>query len=112
MFYELYQALFSTISEDEAKRQVDICADPTTVAQCVPSAPPTKTVQKIDLEGDIKRLEEAMFNGYPLQEGFCIELSLKEILKICPRKRHRRDAYKSLQNKLSSMGVTLKISKK
>ncbi len=112
MFYELYQALFSTINEGEAKQQVDICADPTTVAQSVPSAPPSKTVQKIDLEEDIRRLEEAMFNGYPLQEGFCIELSLKEILKICPRKRHRRDAYRSLQNKLSSMGVTLKINKK
>lgn len=111
MFYELYQALFSTISEDEAKRQVDICANPP-VAQCDQSAPSPKTVQKIDLEEDIKRLEEAMFDGYPLQEGFCIEISLKEILKICPRKRHRRDAYKSLQNKLSSMGVTLKISKK
>lgn len=111
MFYELYQALFSTISEDEAKRQVDICANPH-VAQCDQSAPPTKTVQKIDLEGDIERLEETMFNGYPLQEGFCIELSLKEILKICPRKRHRRDAYKSLQKKLSSMGVTLNITKK
>lgn len=111
MFYELYQALFSTISEDEAKQQVDICANPLD-AQCVPSAPPTKTVQKIDLEGDIKRLEETLFNGYPLQEGFCIELSLKEILKICPRKRHRRDAYKSLQKKLSSMGVTLNITKK
>lgn len=111
MFYELYQALFSTISEDEAKRQVDICANPP-VAQCDQSVPSPKTVQKIDLEEDIKRLEEAMFDGYPLQEGFCIEISLKEILKICPRKRHRRDAYKSLQNKLSSMGVTLKISKK
>ena len=112
MFYELYQALFSTLSEDEAKRQVDICANPP-VAQCDQSAPSsTKTVQKIDLEGDIKRLEEAMFNGYPLQEGFCIELTLKEILKICPRKRHRRDAYKSLQKKLSSMGVTLNITKK
>ena len=111
MFYELYQSLFSTLSEDEAKRQVDICANPH-VAQCDQSAPPTKTVQKIDLEGDIKRLEDAMFSGYPLQEGFCIELSLKEILKICPRKRRRRDSYKSLQNKLSSMGVTLKITKK
>ena len=111
MFYELYQALFSTISEDEAKRQVDICANPP-VAQCDQSAPSPKTVQKIDLEEDIKRLEDALYNGYPLQEGFCIEISLKEILKICPRKRHRRDAYKSLQNKLSSMGVTLKISKK
>ena len=111
MFYELCQALFSTISEDEAKRQVDICANPP-VAQCDQSAPSPKTVQKIDLEEDIKRLEDALYNGYPLQEGFCIEISLKEILKICPRKRHRRDAYKSLQNKLSSMGVTLKISKK
>ena len=111
MFYELCQALFSTISEDEAKRQVDICANPP-VAQCDQSAPSPKTVQKIDLEEDIKRLEDALYNGYPLQEGFCIEISLKEILKICPRKRHRRDAYKSLQKKLSSMGVTLIISKK
>ncbi len=111
MFYELYQALFSTLSEDEAKQQVDICANPP-VAQCDQSASPITAIQKIDLEWDIKRLEETMFNGYPLQEGFCIELSLKEILKICPRKRHRRDAYKSLQKKLSSMGVTLIISKK
>lgn len=111
MFYELYQALFSTLSEDEAKQQVDICANPLD-AQCDQSASPITAIQKIDLEGDIKRLEETLFNGYPLQEGFCIELSLKEILKICPRKRHRRDAYKSLQKKLSSMGVTLNITKK
>ena len=112
MFYELYQALFSTISENEAKQRVNSSAYSPVTKKCVNSAHPIKTVQKIDLEGDIKRLEETMFNGYPLQKGFCIELSLKESLKICPRKRHRRDAYKSLQKKLSSMGVTLNITKK
>ena len=47
----------------------------------------TRTRTKLDIDGDIKRLEE--------------------VLQVCPRERRRKDAYKSLINALSKMGVEL-----
>ena len=110
MFYELYQALFSTINEDEAKQRVDNSANPP-IAKSVNSASPAKKNSKIDLAEDIRKLE-AIYGGHPLQEGFCIELSLQDLLKIIPRSRRRSDSYLSLQKALSGMGVTLKIISK
>ena len=55
---------------------------------------------------EIKRLE-AKYG--PFAEGMCITVELKKLLMICPRKRHRKDAYRGLQNVLNKMGVTLNI---
>lgn len=42
--------------------------------------------------------------------GFCIEVTLKELLEICPRERHRKDAYHGLASYLSKeLGITLII---
>lgn len=45
-----------------------------------------------------------------LSSGLCIEVSLQELLTICPRERKRTDAYSGLQKFLSEeMGVNLNI---
>lgn len=46
-------------------------------------------------EPDIKALCE--YSGMKtVKEGMTISITLQEILKICPRKRHRKDSYNSL----------------
>ncbi len=55
---------------------------------------------------DIKRLE-AEYG--PFTNGMSITVQLKDLLIICPRKRRRKDAYRSLQKTLNKMGVTLNI---
>ena len=42
----------------------------------------------------IRDLEALRDNGYALTSGSNIEISLQDILKICPRDRRRVDAYK------------------
>ena len=59
---------------------------------------------------DIKRLEEAFSNGQPLESGMEINISLQELLRIVPRNRPRKDAYRHLQRVLKDdMGVILTI---
>lgn len=111
MFFSLLQALFSTISEDEAKWRQDLCAEPV-VSESVISASPIRKGTTTDLVGDIKRLEMALYGGHPMEEGFCIDISLQDLLKICPRSRHRSDAFRTLIKALAERGVTLKIIKK
>ena len=108
MFYSLFQALFSSIRDDEAKpRQVSSANPP--VNQRVKSASPPKASQ-VDLDGDIHRLEETFGNS--LEQGCCIEVSIQELLKICPRSRRRSDAFKTLIRSLAEQGVTLNIKRK
>lgn len=48
--------------------------------------------------------------GDSFQTGLCIEISLKEILELCPRDRHRKDAYHGLVSFLKNKrGITLNI---
>ena len=56
--------------------------------------------------GEIERLE-AEYG--PFANGMSITVQLKDLLIICPRKRRRKDAYRSLQKTLNKMGVTLNI---
>jgi len=59
---------------------------------------------------DIHRLEDALNEGRPLDNGRCIEITLQDLLQIIPRKRRRIDAYRGLQRTLSERrGVTLRI---
>ena len=58
---------------------------------------------------NIKKLEDALFDGHPIVSGSCINITLQELLKICPRKRRRKDAFQGLQKTLNKMGVTLNI---
>ena len=123
---QLMQAMFSTLwgTELQPKRQ-DKSARPAVavVKHETESASPEETSEiqsktntcsrtKHDIDGDIKRLEEVFFGGHPMQSGFIIETTLHDLLAVCPRKRRRKDAYKSLIHALNKMGVELIIKTK
>lgn len=117
------QSMFSTLWGDEPqpKRQDESARPAVAVVkhETESASPPTPSeIQsktntcsrtKHDIDGDIKRLENAFFNGHELQSGFVIETTLKTLLAVCPRERRRKDAYKSLINALGKMGVSLII---
>lgn len=57
---------------------------------------------------DIEALQERYGNSF--STGFCIEIPLKELLELCPRERHRKDAYHGLVSYLkNNLGITLTI---
>ena len=59
----------------------------------------------------IRDLEALRDNGYALTSGSNIEISLQDILKICPKDRRRVDAYNSLKAYLNEeFGCTLCIT--
>lgn len=48
--------------------------------------------------------------GDAFKTGFCIEITLKELLEICPRERRRTDAYRGLVSCLkNNYDITLII---
>ena len=119
---QLMQALFSTMRFEPQPMRQDKSARPAADVVKLESgstSPPTPSeIQsktntcsrtKHDIDGDIKRLSEAFFSGHELQSGFVIETDLNTLLAVCPRKRRRKDAYKSLINALGKMGVSLII---
>jgi len=60
--------------------------------------------------GDIDKLQNALFNGHPLENGTCIDITLQDILQIIPKKRRRIDSYRGLVSRLNRMGVKLTIN--
>lgn len=73
-------------------------------------APVVEEVKQDSITADIKRLEEAFSNGQPLESGMEINVTLQDLLRIVPRNRPRKDAYKHLQRILKDkMGVILTI---
>lgn len=59
-------------------------------------------------EKDIEALRKKY--GENFKTGLCIEITLKELLEICPRERRRTDAYTGLISFLKGkMGITLNI---
>lgn len=57
---------------------------------------------------DIEALQDKY--GDSFLTGFCIEITLKELLELCPRERHRKDAYHGLISYLkNNQGITLAI---
>lgn len=49
--------------------------------------------------------------GDSFSTGLCIEVTLKELLELCPRGRHRKDAYHGLVSYLSKeLGIKLLIT--
>lgn len=59
-------------------------------------------------EKDVEALRKKY--GENFKTGLCIEITLKELLEICPRERRRTDAYTGLISFLKSkMGITLNI---
>ena len=111
MMYQLLQSMFSTIfprTLTEPKKD-DVSA-PIPEAQEKSECAPVGKVKQNPLTDDIKRLEEAFSNGQPLESGQEINVTLQELLRIVPRNRPRKDAYKHLQRVLKDdKGVILTI---
>lgn len=55
-------------------------------------------VEKVVRGKFLRDLEALRDSGYSLSSGSKIEITLQEILKICPRDRKRVDAYNSLKS--------------
>ena len=108
MMYQLLQSMFSTIfpgTADSVQREDKRTILPDAHEKRVKSAALVDSIAD-----DIKRLEEVFSNGQPLESGQEINVTLQEILRIVPRNRARKDAYKHLQRVLKDeMGVILTI---
>ena len=107
---QLLQAMFSSMAETWHGSTMDVRA-------AIPEAQKEKSVISApSVKGDdpyaddIHRLEDALNEGRPLDNGRCIEITLQDLLQIIPRKRRRIDAYRGLVGRLKKMGVTLTIN--
>ena len=79
-------------------------ATPDVIENCSPPHKPSPEKYRKDIEA----LQEKY--GDSFSTGFCIEIPLKELLKLCPRERHRKDAYHGLVSYLkNNFGITLTI---
>lgn len=52
---------------------------------------------------------DALSARFPMESGSTIDITLLELLELCPRTRRRTDAYNSLKTELSRHGITLNI---
>ena len=105
------QALFSTMTEKVQQPMTDfrrLCleAEKNKEKDAAPDDMDDGQQPENPFAGDIKSLE-AEYG--PFTNGMSITVQLKDLLMICPRKRRRKDAYRSLQKMLNEMGVTLNI---
>ena len=108
MLYQLLLNMFSSLvpgTKDDEQREDKRTILPDAHEKRVKSAASVDSIAD-----DIKRLEEAFSNGQPLESGQEINITLQELLRIVPRNRPRKDAYKHLQRVLKDdMGVILTI---
>lgn len=72
----------------------------------------TTTIVPKQFRDDVKKMK-AYVGAENWIAGLKMELTLQELLIICPRERKRSDAYRKLINYLASeLGITLNIKKK
>ena len=106
MMYQVLQSMFSSIfpgTSDSVQREEKRTILPVAHKKRVNSATSVGSIAE-----DIERLEDAL--GYPLESGQEINITLQELLRIVPRRRPRKDAYKHFQRVLKDdMGVILTI---
>lgn len=108
---QLLQAMFSTIADTWHGSKWDVRS--LIKAQDEKSISSAISVNGNDNDpyaDDIDKLQNALFNGRPLENGTCIDITLQDILQIIPKKRRRIDAYRGLVSRLNRMGVTLRIN--
>ena len=107
---QLLQAMFSSMAETWHGPTMDVRAaiPEAQKEKSITSAPSVKADDPY--ADDIHRLEDALNEGRPLDNGLCIDITLQDILQIIPRKRRRIDAYRGLVSRLNKMGVTLTIN--
>ena len=109
--FNLLQAVFSTIADTWHGSKWDVRS--LIKAQDEKSISSATSVNGNDSDpyaGDIYKLQNALFNGHPMESGTCIDITLQDILQIIPKKRRRVDAYRGLVSRLGRMGVTLTIN--
>lgn len=88
----------SALNRQEKVTTPDVIEKSSTIAQSIPEK----------YKKDIEALQTKY--GDSFSTGFCIEVTLKELLEICPRERRRTDAYTGLVSYLSKeLGITLII---
>ena len=110
MLQMLLNSMFSAFPGIWTEPKKDDVSAPNPEAQEKSECAPVVEVKQDSITADIKRLEEAFSNGQPLESGMEINVTLQEILRIAPRNRPRKDAYKHLQRVLKDkMGVILTI---
>ena len=110
MIQMLLNSMFSAFPGIWTEPKKDDVSAPIPEAQEKSECAPVGKVKQNPLTDDIKRLEVALFDGKPLESGSEINISLQELLRIVPRNRPRKDAYKHLQRVLKDdMGVILTI---
>lgn len=103
MLGNLMNIFFDGTLEESSERQVR----ETTPGVIEKSSSIAKPIPK-KYEKDIEALRKKY--GENFKTGLCIEITLKELLEICPRERRRTDAYTGLISFLKSkMGITLNI---
>lgn len=102
--------MFSSMAQTWHGPTMDVCA-------AIPEAQKGKSVISAPsvmgddpYADDIHRLEDALNEGRPLDNGRCINITLQDLLQIIPKKRRRIDAYRGLVSRLDKMGVTLTIN--
>ena len=108
---QLLQAMFSTIADTWHGSKWDVRS--LIKAQDEKSISSATLVNGNDNDpyaDDIAKLQNALFNRHPLENGTCIDITLQDLLQIIPKKRRRIDAYRGLVSRLSRMGVTLTIN--
>lgn len=107
---QLLQAMFSTIADTwhgskwGARSPIKAQDE-----KSISSATPANENVDDSYAGDIDKLQNALFDGHPMENGTCIDITLQDLLQIVQRKRRRVDAYRGLVSKLKKMGVTLTI---
>lgn len=80
--------------------------------KAVPDVTEEKTATEIKIPKKYQDDIEALCDMYGenFKTGLCIEITLKELLEICPRERRRTDAYTGLISFLKGkLGITLNI---
>lgn len=110
MLQLLLNSMFSAFPGIWTEPKKDDVSAPIPEAKEKSECAPVGKVKQNPLTDDIKRLEEAFSNGQPLESGMEINVTLQELLRIVPRNRPRKDAYRHLQRVLKDkMGVILTI---
>ena len=109
MIFQLLQSMFSTMAGAWRGPTVDVrAAIHEAQDDSINSAPPI--VGDEPYAGDIRNLEVALFEGRPLESGTSIDITLQNLLQICPRNRRRIDAYRGLVRELASRDISLTIT--
>lgn len=103
MWGNFMNIFFDGTLEEPSERQVrettpDVIEKSSTIVQPIPEK----------YEKDVEALRKRY--GENFKTGLCIEITLKELLEICPRERRRTDAYTGLISFLKAkLGITLNI---